>query len=288
MPSAACTSTSSSAVQGRSPVVPGINSLNGGGSDGQSETRQPSELESTSAPAGAGGRRQIRGALAGAVVGVLITALLLVTGRIAAPLRFSDRDATDDFLAAWARSRTGTFVVDSEWKRVKPSGEAMVSASRLVQAPPNRVLRQIGGVVAELDGERVNCFTRPTGEYNCNDGFPLHRTFDEGVQQELSDLNDHFRKSDPGIYRVRTDEHGCFELVQTRPYPNPTFGRFGQVCFDEGSGAMRFSERHFEGVTEILRAVQIRKVVTPADLDLSPDPAFKQRTDTTAPSQGGS
>ena len=31
------------------------------------------------------------------------------------------------------------------------------------------------------------------------------------------------------VYRVRTDDHGCFELVQTRVILNPTFGRLAQV-----------------------------------------------------------
>lgn len=233
------------------------------GDPGAPERVEAVEAEHPPAP-----RRRLRGAIAGIVVGALVVAMLLVTGKLSQPSRFSDRDATGEFLRAWERSRTGTFVVESEWKRVKPNGETLAAANVVAQAPPNRVVRQLGSLAGEVDGKTINCYTPPEGAFACGEGVPLNRSFDDGVREELSNLRDHFYATDPPIYRVRTDDHGCYELVQTRPFPNPTFGRLAQLCFDGATGALRYSERHLENIVETITAQTIRSP-GPSDFDLT-------------------
>jgi len=190
------------------------------------------------------------------------------------PLRFADGDAAPEFIEAWRRSRTGTFVVESEWKRVKSGGEELVSTSLLVQQPPRRLVRRLGTLSADLGDRHVECFTNADGVYGCSDGIPLEATFDQDLDREMNDLRDHFSSTKPPIYRVRSDGHGCFELVQIHPYPNPTFGRLAQLCFDEETGALRYSERWLENLREVQRATSIRSAVVPDDFDLSPRPEY--------------
>lgn len=253
-------------------------SVAAGNGDGASDGTDGAAAASPGAPASH--RREVNGGLAGIVAGCMVVGALLVTGVIAPPLRFSEGDATEAFMTAWKRSRTGTFVVESEWKRIKSNGDELVSATLLAQEPPKRLRRQLGTLSADIDGKHVECITNPEGIYGCSDGIPLRSSFDDDLKKEMDDLRDHFYSTKPPIYRVRTDGHGCFELVQTRPYPNPTFGRLAQLCFDEDTGALRYSERWFENIREVQRARTIHTKVLPSDFDLS------QRTEYQAEDNG--
>lgn len=216
-----------------------------------------------------GALRRNSGALAGLLVGVLVVASLLAGGKVTRPLRFSDRDASDEFLAAWARYRGGTFVVDADWSRATADGRTLEAGWQIAQEPPRRVVRQLGSITGELDGKAVNCFSDPSGAFSCAPGAPLGRSYADGVRTELDDLRDHFRLTSPPIYRVRPDEHGCFELTQTRPFPNPTFGRQAQVCFDAATGAMTYMKRSVDDIVETVRARSVRSQVLPTDFELT-------------------
>src|SRR3954452_21429779 len=80
--------------------------------------------------------------LAGAVVGLAVTAGLVVAGPLRLPTGVNRSDATADFLAAWERSRRGTFVVRATYERRQPGGAVLSSPTELVQRPPDRLLRR--------------------------------------------------------------------------------------------------------------------------------------------------
>ena len=56
-------------------------------------------------------RTPIGATLAGVVVGAALAVGLVSSGTLRVPISRDTTDASADFLAAWERSRTGTFVV---------------------------------------------------------------------------------------------------------------------------------------------------------------------------------
>jgi hypothetical protein len=210
----------------------------------------------------------------GAITGVAIVMILVATGHLSTTVRFGDADAGDAFVQAWTRSRSSSFVVDSSWQRQLDDGSVLDAAERLVQAPGRRIVRQFGGITGELDGRSIDCYTTPGSGFQCAPGQATPQTFDQGVATEAADITDAIRSPGGPRYRVRTDDHGCFELTQTRAYPDPTFGRSAVLCFDEDTGALRSSERHFDGVVERIDAVGIRTQLQPSDFDLTVDDEF--------------
>src|SRR5262249_53710019 len=111
---------------------------------------------------------------------------------------------------------------------------------------------------------------------------PTPESFDDSVASEARDVSDAIRSAGGPRYRVQTDDHGCYQLTQTRAYPDPTFGRKAVLCFDADSGALRSSERHFDRVVERIKAVSIRTQMQPSDFTLVPDEDFAD-VDTSGP-----
>jgi hypothetical protein len=228
------------------------------------ESRRPGRPWAASVPA----------AVLGAVTGAAVVAILVATGHLASTVRFGEADAGDAFVQAWSKSRSGSFVVDSSWQRQLDDGSTLDAAELLVQAPGRRIVRQFGGITGEIDGRSIDCYTAPGSGFQCIPGQPTLQSFDEEVAAEAGDVRDAIRAPGGPRYRVRTDDHGCYELTQTRAYPDPTFGRNATLCFDEDSGALRSSERHFDDVVERIRAVSIRTQIQPSDFDLTVDEDF--------------
>jgi hypothetical protein len=213
-------------------------------------------------------------AVLGAITGVAIVALLIATGHLVTTIRFGSADASDGFIQAWTRSRTGTFVVDSTWQRQLDDGSTLDASERLAQAPGRRIVRQFSGISGEIDGKAIDCYTMPGSTFQCAAAQPTGESFDQSVADETRNVTDAIRAPGGPRYAVRTDDHGCYSLTQTRAYPDPTFGRNAVLCFDGDTGALASSERHFDGVVERIKAVSIRTDVGDDDFDLSPDDDF--------------
>jgi hypothetical protein len=241
----------------------------------------PTADDPTADPAEKGRRRlrlstSVSGGLVGVVTGVVVVALLVATGHLVTTVRFGDRDAGDDFVRAWSQSRSGTFVVDSSWQRRLDDGSTLDSSERLVQAPGRRIVRQFGGITGELDGRTIDCYSVPGSSFQCGPGQPTGESFDAGVAQEAKDVSDAINSPGGPRYRVRTDDHGCYQLTQTRAYPDPTFGRSAELCFDADTGALRSSERHFDHVVEQITSISIRTQLQPSDFDLTASADFDE------------
>ncbi len=226
-------------------------------------------------------RTPIWAAIAGVLMGSAIAAALVAGGALRVPVARDYTDASAPFLEAWERSRTGTFVVSSEFRRTLRDGRTLFSASELAQRPPDRIARQFGGVDGRIDGRPVVCSTDQNDRYSCVTGEATVGPFSETIRSELDTFRSYFTTPDPALYQViRAPDADCFELIQQIAYPDPTYGRYTKMCFDPPTGALRLLERRLDsGVVETLEAQAIRTEVTDGDFNLDQDDAFDVRMD---------
>lgn len=226
-------------------------------------------------------RTPVWATLAGIAVGSAIAVALVAGGTLRVPVERDYTDASADFLAAWERSRTGTFVVDSEFRRTLADGRTLFSSSQLVQRPPDRILRQFGGIDGQIGGHPVICSTDQDDNYSCITGTMDLPPADEALRTELDTFRSYFTTPDPPLYQViHAPEEHCFELIQQIVYPDPTYGRYAKLCFDPATGAMTSLERRLEGdVVEKLDAFAIRTEVGGNDFNLDQDEDFDLRMD---------
>ncbi|MFN8040998.1 MAG: hypothetical protein U0Q07_17410 [Acidimicrobiales bacterium] len=215
------------------------------------------------------------GAVAGVVVGAVVVAALVATGVLSIPRR-DEGDPRAAFLAAYERSRTGTFVVESDFERRMDSGAVLSSAQLVAQRPPDRVVRQFGGIDGIVDGRSVLCTTSPDGGFACSAAGGA-RDYQAELRQELDNLRGYVTPPAP-IYRVERADAGCFELHQVIVYADPPFGSFARFCFDERTGALIGVERRLDNATETLAATSVRSEVTTDDLGLDARDEFAVHT----------
>lgn len=221
-----------------------------------------------------GDRSVRRAGLAGVVVGIVVAAALVVTGVLDRDTTTTGDEAAEQLVAAWERHRSGTFVVESDWRRTKrSSGSTLHSATLLVQRPPDRVLRQFGAVRGQLNGSPVRCSSDPVGGYRCFASDAVAPPYEDEVADELDALRSSVLGA-TAIYTVRADGD-CFTLELIAPYPDPPYGRRGQLCFDPSTGALRYLRRELAEITEEQEAVAIRTEVGDADFDLSEDDDYE-------------
>lgn len=208
---------------------------------------------------------------------VLAYAALLVAVSVGA-LRGRDLDrspdrqelAVDDFIAAWERSRTGTFVTSGTYERSSEVTGASISSEDVVaQRPPRRLHRQLGGVEGRDDDRLLVCAAPPEGadeRQPCRLGPPGPITYADSVAREVAGLRSLTGGDDP-LYGVRERSPACFELTLRRPDPRAPFGVAASFCFDPTTGAVSSSMvRHAGGITEVVVVTEIRSRVTDADL----------------------
>lgn len=129
---------------------------------------------------------------AGTLVGLGLAVTLVTTGVLTVPVHRDPRDASAEFLQAWARSRQGTFVVESEFRRRLGDGRTLFSASKLAQRPPDRVVRQFGGIDGTLNGHPIVCSTDQAGRYSCFAGSDVAPPYDQVVAREVATFRSYF------------------------------------------------------------------------------------------------
>jgi hypothetical protein len=189
-------------------------------------------------------------------------------------LRPGDRDGDaavlQDFIDAWERSRTATFVRTGTFERRSDvTGSAISSEDVLVQRPPQRLHRQLGGVSGRDDRRLVTCPSTPSGAEPgpCSMGPPVGPSYDDDVASEVEALHT-LLEGDAPVYAVGGGEdEGCFELVQLRAEPRARFGREARFCFDPVTGAPANSRVAYEGgIVEVVAVTDIRAEVSDEDL----------------------
>jgi hypothetical protein len=184
--------------------------------------------------------------------------------------RPGDPSAVDDLIDAWERSRTATFVrIGTFERRSESTGAAISSEDVLVQRPPRRIHRQLGGVAGRDDDRFITCPAPPAGEpaRDCDVGDPGGATYADSVDAEVAGLRSIVGGPTP-VYGVdRSRDEGCFELAQLRVDPRAPFGTEARFCFDPATGAPADSEVHYEGgIVEVLVVTRIRSEVSDDDL----------------------
>ena len=214
---------------------------------------------------------------AGAVAGLLVG--LLLAGGLAArdvasrddddqaseavAVRPADRAA---FLAAWQRSRTGTWVVRLAFTRRSTAGGRLDDEMRIAQRPPDRlIVGPLGAVAGRLEGRAVNCGIGATGEFRCGRDEPVGPYADE-VRRDVSVLRSYLVGASP-LYALRRDP-SCFVLTLRLRFPSPPYGDRARFCFDAETGAPTQREVLRPEGTDVQRAVEIRTEVVPSDFEL--------------------
>jgi hypothetical protein len=183
--------------------------------------------------------------------------------------------AAQNFLDAWRRSRTATYVVDSTFVRTLPDGKDFQGGTnRIVQRPPDRLVSGLGAVEGRVGDHVVRCGTGPPGDNGANKCFqgPLSTTYDEDVDVEIQALRD-IVDGDHPLYTV-TDfgvagRSRCFRLDRVLEFLSPPYGDQALFCFDTATGAPVVSvvERP-EGTDRTLAIRPIRTEPTATDFQL--------------------
>lgn len=220
--------------------------------------------------------RAHRGALLGWAA-VLAYAALLVAVTVAA-LGEPDLDRSAEiepdpaaaFAAAWERSREATFVASGTYERTSEvTGATLSSEDVVVQRPPQRVHRQLGGIEGRDDDRLLVCPAPPAGSEDqepCRLGPPSGVSYATSVAREVEGVRSLTAGDDP-LYTVGAAGPGCFELRLRRVDPRAPFGVAASFCFDAATGAPASSRvRHEGGIVEVVVATSIRAEVTDADL----------------------
>jgi hypothetical protein len=223
--------------------------------------------------------------VAGAAVGSIVAASLVAGGTLQVPIKRDTSDASAAFLDAWKRSRTGTFVVESDFRRVAPDGRVLASQTELVQRPPDRVVRQFGGVSGVVGGHPIVCNTDPRASYTCMPGTTSAPDFTTALDTEMATLRTYVTPPALGALPLYTvspgQDAGCFELYQGARLPDAPWGHHARMCFDAATGALRLLERDLDaGFVETQESTSISTNVLTSDFDVSaPDDDYGTRLD---------
>lgn len=212
-----------------------------------------------------------------AVLFQVVTVVVIIGGLAALAVAFADESgspppsAADELVAAYARSRAGTFVVEAEFRRTMADGRQLESAALVVQRPPDELRAQLGSASGRVGNRSLNCTALPDDELSCAPSGEV-APWDEMVGAEVANLQSYF-VGDVPLYRAERLDPGCFGITQVAAIPDAPYGRRTTFCFDPATGALRRLELRREGGSvDLLRAVAIRPEVTDADLSLD-DPA---------------
>jgi hypothetical protein len=185
--------------------------------------------------------------------------------------RPDDGAAAEGFIEAWERSRRATFVRTGTFeRRSEVTGSSISSEDVLVQRPPQRLHRQLGGVSGRDDRQLLVCPSAPAGATpnECTLGEPTGPTYEEDVTSEVAALRTLVTGANP-VYAVGAgSEAGCFDLVQLRVEPRAPFGREARFCFDGATGAPTNSRVAYEGgIVEVVVVTELRGEVDDEDLE---------------------
>jgi hypothetical protein len=179
--------------------------------------------------------------------------------------------AAEGFSAAWERSRTATFVASGTYERhSEVTGATLASEDVLVQRPPDRLHRQMGGVEGRRDDRLLLCPSAPAGDdavQPCRLGPPGGDTYAEDVAEEVAGIRSLTMGPQP-LYSVTPRGDDCFDLELERVDPRAPFGISASFCFDAATGAVRSSKVvHAAGISEVLIVTDIQTEVADDDLE---------------------
>ncbi len=234
------------------------------------------EQEEESTPRAPEPRSSKRAAIAGLVVGLVGCGALIAFGVLTRPDPEAGKDRSTEFLAAYTRSRTGTYRMESSFRREMRTGAVLESAREVTQRMPNRLVRQFGGLNGQIDGRDVVCTSKPDGEYSCVQGNKASQSLSAELDEEITNLRSYFVGPRP-LYRATRSGVDCFQLMQDYPLPDPPFGTRAEFCFDEPTGAVRRLVRDLDLANETVEAVTLTGAVNDSDFSLERDAEFDEQ-----------
>lgn len=217
------------------------------------------------------------GAAAGVVVGLIAAVVLIAGGSFDGRLTpVPVPDASNEFIAAFQRSLTGTYVVEADYTRTLPDGRALTSRTFVAQRPPDSIRRQFGSISGTVAGRVVSCSNEVGGTMHCGPSAVAPDSA-QAVQQALDNLRSYF--APPALYGAVAAGPDCFKLTQLRPSSVLPYGSSARFCFDPDTGAIRVLSQHLDGATDTFEATLVRGDVTAADFDLSQNNDFGTQAD---------
>jgi hypothetical protein len=181
--------------------------------------------------------------------------------------------AAQDFVDAWHRSQTATYVVDAAVTRTLPNGQQINWEQHEVRRPPERLMVGLGTVEGRLGDHLVRCASDPSGNSRCTQSAP-DDTFADEVAADTAELRREL--IDDSLYTVVDfgEDHGthCYRLDLAKQFPSPPYGTSALFCFDVATGAPVLTVvEQPESTTRTVASRPIRGDVTDADLVVPPD-----------------
>ncbi len=177
--------------------------------------------------------------------------------------RAPQAEDADAFLAAYERSRLGTFVVESTLERTFAGGTGFTAETSVAQDPPDRLERSLGSVTARRGSDVTRCRLTEVGRYRCTTG-RAERSYRGLVADEVEALATYL-EGDLPLYSVTTDGE-CFDLAQVRPLPAPPYGTAARFCFDEETGALTLLRIERDEAVDVTEATSVTGEVRDGDL----------------------
>ncbi len=162
------------------------------------------------------------------------------------------------FLAAYERSRLGTYVVESTLERRFPGGTGFTAESSIAQDPPDRLERSLGSVTARRGPDVTLCRVTEANRYRCTTG-RAERSYRGLVADEVETLASYLGGELP-LYAVTADGD-CFDLAQARPLPAPPYGTAARFCFDDETGALTLLRVERDEAVDVTEATSVTGVV---------------------------
>lgn len=216
-----------------------------------------------------------RAALAGVVVGGLVTAALVVTDweprtvshRAGVDVR-AHRRAAQAFVGAWERSLRSSWYVAFEFTRRLSDGRELRGPGTAAQRPPDRLITQFGAVSGRVDGRAVECSPAPAASES-----PKLTCIDAGaappyaieVERDVRQITAYVGGPLP-LYLVERESDACFVLTRTVAVLSPPYGDRARFCFDRRTGALTDTRVESPASTDTRRAITVRSDVFDSDL----------------------
>jgi hypothetical protein len=176
-----------------------------------------------------------------------------------------DLQAAEDLVVAWNRWRTATFVSVGTWTRtLDGNAEPLTGDAFTAQEPPRRVVVRLGAVIESIDGSVVTCDNpeEPVIVPGCSEVDGV-LSYDDRLRAEMS-LVLNYVIGEERIYDVAAVD-GCFSVELIPAALRSPWGRAGQFCFDEASGALQSSRVRRQSAVDEEIVLAIRTDVTDAD-----------------------
>lgn len=176
-----------------------------------------------------------------------------------------DDQAAENLVVAWNRWRMATFVSLGTWTRTLDGNDAPLSGDTYTaQMPPRRLSVRLGSVLESIDGSLVAC-DAPAEDLIVPDCVAVggQLAYDDRVHAEMS-LVLGYVTGETRIYDVsQTDD--CFQVELQPAALRSPWGRAGEFCFDETSGALWSSQVRRQSAVDVEQTTAIRTDVTDAD-----------------------